>query len=82
MIKDNWLLSYATIEGIQKVLDGMNRRTHNISQMNEAVNELEEFYGEFEGEFTAFFEELRVFANNKLEINPVRLSFPHYFFSF
>lgn len=67
MITNNWLLSYASIEGIAKVLDGMNRRTHNRSQMNEAVIELEEFYVEFEEEFTTFFEELRDFANAKLE---------------
>ncbi|MFK2821109.1 ACP phosphodiesterase [Flavobacteriaceae sp. LMIT009] len=67
MITNNWLLSYASVDGIAKVLDGMNRRTHNRSQMNEAVNELEEFYKEFEEEFTAFFEELRIFARNKLE---------------
>ena len=67
MITNNWLLSYASVDGIAKVLDGMNRRTHNRSQMNQAVNELEEFYAEFEEEFTAFFEELRIFAGNKLE---------------
>ena len=33
MISDNWLLSYASIEGITKVLEGMNRRTKNRSQM-------------------------------------------------
>jgi acyl carrier protein phosphodiesterase len=67
MITNNWLLSYASVEGIAKVLDGMNRRTHNRSQMNEAVNELEEFYTEFEKEFTTFFEKLRAFANTKRE---------------
>ena len=66
MIADNWLLSYASIEGIGKVLDGMNRRTKNRAQMNLAVNELQEFYEEFETEFTAFFDELIVFSNNKL----------------
>ena len=45
MIPNNWLLSYASIDGITKVLDGMNRRTKNRSQMNLAVNELEEFWG-------------------------------------
>ena len=48
MIADNWLLSYASIEGITKVLEGMNRRTKNRSKMNLAVNELQEFYNEFE----------------------------------
>ena len=68
MISDNWLLSYASIEGIAKVLDGMNRRTKNRSQMNHAVEELQEFYEEFETEFTRFFEELMTFANSKLKI--------------
>lgn len=67
MITNNWLLSYASIEGISKVLDGMNRRTQNRSQMNLAVNELEEFYEDFEAEFTSFFEELIAFTNNKLK---------------
>ncbi|TXD83103.1 DUF479 domain-containing protein [Subsaximicrobium wynnwilliamsii] len=66
MIADNWLLSYAKIEGIQKVLNGMNRRTKNISGMNHATNELKEFYTEFEREFTSFFEELRDFSQQKL----------------
>jgi len=35
MIADNWLLSYATVEGIQRVLNGMNRRIKRISNMNE-----------------------------------------------
>ncbi len=66
MIADNWLLSYATIEGISKVLVGMNKRTENRSKMNLAVNELQEFYDEFEDEFTRFFEELIQFSNKKL----------------
>jgi len=70
MIADNWLLSYASIEGIGKVLDGMNRRTKNKAQMNLAVNELQEFYDEFENEFTLFFDELILFSNHKLiELN-------------
>ncbi len=68
MIADNWLLSYATIEGIQKVLEGMNRRTKNRSKMNLAVNELEDFYKEFESEFTIFFDELIQFSKNKLKL--------------
>ena len=66
MIADNWLLSYASIEGISKVLEGMNRRTKLISGMNRAVNELQEFYPEFETEFRQFFEELSLFSQTKL----------------
>ncbi len=68
MTVNNWLLSYASIEGIAKVLTGMNRRTQNRSQMNLAIHELETFYKEFESEFTSFFDELIVFANDKLKL--------------
>ncbi|MBZ0326568.1 MAG: acyl carrier protein phosphodiesterase [Altibacter sp.] len=66
MIADNWLLSYATIPGISKILSQMNLRTKNISKMNYAVIELEQYYSEFEAEFTAFFEELIQYTKNKL----------------
>ena len=69
MIEGNWLLSYATIDGIQLVLDGMNRRTKGRSKMNEATKELKEHYDAFEEEFTLFFKELIAFSTEKrLEI--------------
>jgi acyl carrier protein phosphodiesterase len=69
MIEGNWLLSYATIDGIQLVLNGMNRRTKGISSMNKATKELKEHYNVFEHEFTTFFAELITFsATKKLEI--------------
>lgn len=66
MLSDNWLLSYATIPGISKILNQMNIRTKGVSNMNFAVMELEEYYNEFEAEFTSFFEELILFSKNKL----------------
>lgn len=66
MLADNWLLNYAEIDGIQNVLNGMNRRTKNIAGMDRATDELKEFYQEFEDEFTSFFEELRLFSSEKL----------------
>lgn len=66
MIADNWLLSYATIEGIGKILAQMNVRTKGISKMNLAVAELQKYYGEFEAEFTSFFEELIAYSQQKL----------------
>jgi acyl carrier protein phosphodiesterase len=65
MIADNWLLNYAKMDGIAKVLNGMNRRTKNRSKMNFAIVDLEEHYDTFEAEFTAFFEELMVFSRQK-----------------
>lgn len=65
MIADNWLYNYQSIEGISRVLDGMNRRTKNRSKMNKAINELQEFYTEFEAEFTSFFKEMINFSTEK-----------------
>lgn len=67
MIQENWLLRYASIDGIKATLEGMNRRTKNRSKMNLAIVELREFYDEFEAEFTSFFEELIEFSKAKLE---------------
>ncbi|MFT4849361.1 MAG: acyl carrier protein phosphodiesterase [Sediminicola sp.] len=66
MISDNWLLSYATVPGIGKILSQMNVRTKGISKMNFAVLELEEYYSEFEDEFTSFFADLITHSENKL----------------
>ncbi|MDX1762593.1 MAG: ACP phosphodiesterase, partial [Christiangramia sp.] len=55
MERDNWLLSYAEIEGIRQVLTGMHRRTAGKSDMHLATKELKEYYKEFENEFETFF---------------------------
>ncbi|MDO1500767.1 acyl carrier protein phosphodiesterase [Winogradskyella maritima] len=65
MIEDNWLLSYASLEGIQKVLNGMNHRTKGKSGMHEATKELKQYYSEFEADFTSFFAELIIFSEEK-----------------
>ena len=67
MMADNWLLSYATVPGISKILDQMSVRVKGRSNMNFAVIELKEFYDEFEDEFTSFFEELQMYCKNKLK---------------
>jgi acyl carrier protein phosphodiesterase len=70
LIEYNWLYNYQYIEGIQKVLNGMNNRTKQKSQMNLAVEDLRNLHSEFEEDFTVFFEDLRNFSNQKLlELN-------------
>jgi acyl carrier protein phosphodiesterase len=65
MISDNWLLNYAKMDGISRVLSGMNRRTNNRSKMNYAILDLEKDYDSFELEFTTFFKELEAFSKQK-----------------
>ena len=67
MLAENWLVSYASKEGIGRALEGMNRRTKNRVHMDEAINELDQFYEAFENEFTLFFEELMAFSEKKLQ---------------
>ncbi|MFH6995843.1 ACP phosphodiesterase [Flavobacterium sp. FlaQc-48] len=66
MVKQNWLLSYQTVEGIHYVLTRMDQRSKNMSKMQFASNELVEFYTEFEQEFTLFFEDLKQHSKQKL----------------
>ena len=58
MMKNNWLVNYAHIEGISTVLYGMSKRTKFHSRMEEATKELEEFYDLFQKEFEEFYPEL------------------------
>jgi acyl carrier protein phosphodiesterase len=67
MIDYNWLVSYQTIEGIESVLAKMDTRMKRDSIMRFSVAELRTFYSDFESEFTAFFAELIVHSNLKIQ---------------
>lgn len=68
LIKQNWLSSYQTVDGIKNILTQMDRRTKNESKMRFATEELREFYTEFEKEFTVFFEDLRAHVKEQLNV--------------
>ena len=67
MIPQNWLLNYAKMEGIERVLYGMSRRTQFDSHMEHGVEELKNYYAEFETEFRSFFPELIEYSKDKLK---------------
>ena len=72
MIAQNWLVSYASLEGLETILFQMDYRTKHRVNMPEAINELKQFETEFETEFFAFFEELQLSCQQKLkELNEV-----------
>jgi acyl carrier protein phosphodiesterase len=64
MKSNNWLLSYATVEGINTILGQMSRRVKHKNNMHLATLDLEKHYTEFEKDFTDFFEELKVFSKH------------------
>ncbi len=66
MIARNWLVSYASISGLEMILFQMDHRTKNRVAMHESIVELQEFYSEFETEFTQFFIELQEHCQQKL----------------
>ncbi len=69
MKRDNWLLNYQTIFGINRALTGLSRRTKFESNLNVATLELEKSYVDFELEFNAFFPELMDFSNSWIKEN-------------
>lgn len=66
MEKQNWLLNYQFIEGIQQILTQMDRRTNNKSNMRFATEELTSYYTDFENEFTIFFKEIKNYSSQQL----------------
>jgi acyl carrier protein phosphodiesterase len=66
MIAQNWLVSYASLEGLETILFQMDYRTKNRVNMPEAMKELKQFETEFESEFFAFFKELQLSCQQKL----------------
>ena len=65
MIEYNWLVAYASTEGIAIILQGMNKRTKGISKMDLAIEDLKLHYKEFEEDFTSFFKDLELFTKQK-----------------
>jgi len=61
----NWLYNYQFLDGMQQVLEGMNRRTKMKSQMHLSIEDLKEHYQDFENDFTLFFKDLITFTKNK-----------------
>ncbi|RAV99899.1 acyl carrier protein phosphodiesterase [Pseudochryseolinea flava] len=66
MIRGNWLVNYAGLEGIQRALTGMARRTKYNSRMDEAVNDLREHYQAFKKEFKEFLPLLKAHVDQML----------------
>ena len=72
MIGRNWLVSYATIAGLEMILFQMDYKTKHRAHMQEAIVEIQDFYTELESEFFQFFEELVLSCQQKFkELNEI-----------
>ncbi|NLP56642.1 ACP phosphodiesterase [Lutibacter sp. B1] len=68
MIQYNWLETYQSKKGIEKVLQGMNKRTEGKSLMNLAIEDLQKYHDELEADFKTFFKDLINFTNEKTKL--------------
>jgi len=58
MITQNWLVGYRDLTVLQKVFNGMSRRTTHQSGMENAIQDLKADYALYENEFRTFFPEI------------------------
>ncbi|WP_124980545.1 acyl carrier protein phosphodiesterase [Nonlabens xiamenensis] len=65
MMEQNWLVSYASIEGISRIFYQMNRRTKGKSGMDFAPMDLIKYYDQLQQHFHLFMQELIAYV--KLE---------------
>lgn len=64
-IRNNWLLKYSSIEGIEEVLHRMSSRTSLPDYSTFAVGILREREVEMRNEFLMFFDDIRIFVENE-----------------
>jgi acyl carrier protein phosphodiesterase len=58
MQRENWLLNYVHLEGIQRSLNGMSRRIARHPGIERSIPDLKNHYEEVEQDFISFFPEL------------------------
>ncbi len=68
-VNDNWIKTYQTIEGIERVLRRMSSRTTLPDETDFAIEVLREKYAQIEQEFLAYFPELINFVHDKFDID-------------
>lgn len=64
-IRNNWLMSYSSIEGMEDVLHRMSSRTSLPDHTTFAIGILREMEVEMRNEFTVFFESIRKFVETE-----------------
>ena len=63
----DWLSNYAHLEGIERVLNGLERRTKFVSNLSKGIVELEQNYQIYESNFELFFPQLISHCKEKIK---------------
>lgn len=66
MSEHDWLSNYVHLEGIERVLNGMERRTKFTSNLSKGIVELKENYAIYEEEFKLFFPQIILHCKNEI----------------
>jgi acyl carrier protein phosphodiesterase len=65
MAQHDWLGSYAELDAVRIALDRMGKRLKRENRLLGSADELEMHYADIEGDFRAFFPEVRQFARGR-----------------
>lgn len=68
-LENNWLVTYQTIDGIERVLNRMSENTSLPDHTNYAIEVLRAEYDEFAREFETFFVQIIAFIEEKYKIS-------------
>lgn len=67
-MKRRWIESYATLEGIERVLEGMSKHTSLPDKTTDAIDILKKEYDGFKTEFFEFFPQLVAHVEEKFQV--------------
>lgn len=67
MRQRNWLLSYASIEGIERAINGLSRRRSFTSELTNSVDVLKDCYDRFESDFHVFYPKIQQAVNEEFK---------------
>lgn len=71
MVKHNWLVSYADIEGMRTALSNLERRIRYNAPLGASTDLLEKQYEVFESHFLKFFPDLQLFVKDYIRKNEI-----------
>lgn len=58
MMANKWLSNYASLEGLQRALDGLSRRFRYENHIDKSVSLLEKHFDDYNAEFLEYFDEI------------------------
>lgn len=64
--RENWLVQYATLEGLAFILFQMNYRIRHKVDLVSGIEIFRQYETEYKNEFEAFFEEVQAFVHKKI----------------